>query len=445
MIGFETIGNATITVFDHIPVLSTDPWIDGNPYFGSWTHKVKIPEEQKQNIIKSKYIWLSHGHPDHIDQVSFRYLKNSILLIPDHYGDRIFDFFNKDFNTIKLKSNEWFQVSKNVRIKSFADWNQDASILIEINKTDVLLNLNDGDLFGWKQTIKKILKNYKNRFLLKLLNWGDADMINFYDESGNFIKPPDSNKPALGKRYARLMKNYNCNYAIPFSSMHQYVRSDSIHMNQFTTPLSKHNEGFNSNFGELLPPYIIWDTIKSDFQKIKIDKEVTTIKSPEEFGDNYSDQLDLDESQQIVNYFKRFKHLKENIGGITFLVGGKELNIKLSEEKSHIIFEAPRNSLITSINNDIFDDMLIGNFMKTTLINISGLYPHFTPYVTKYGDNGNAYSIEELGEYFNYYKINSANFWIDMLKYKTEGIVRNYLSNNSDQIKFLKKIKQRFF
>ena len=27
--------------------------------------------------------------------------------------------------------------------------------------------------------IKKIIKNYKNRFLLKLINWGDADMINF--------------------------------------------------------------------------------------------------------------------------------------------------------------------------------------------------------------------------------------------------------------------------
>ena len=31
MIGFETIGNATVTVFDDNPVLTTDPWINGNP------------------------------------------------------------------------------------------------------------------------------------------------------------------------------------------------------------------------------------------------------------------------------------------------------------------------------------------------------------------------------------------------------------------------------
>ena len=27
MIGFETIGNATVTVFDDEPILTTDPWI----------------------------------------------------------------------------------------------------------------------------------------------------------------------------------------------------------------------------------------------------------------------------------------------------------------------------------------------------------------------------------------------------------------------------------
>lgn len=45
MLGFETIGNATITVFDDTPILTTDPWIDGKPYFGSCCNKYKIPKE----------------------------------------------------------------------------------------------------------------------------------------------------------------------------------------------------------------------------------------------------------------------------------------------------------------------------------------------------------------------------------------------------------------
>tara|TARA_B100000965_G_scaffold405897_1_gene441785 strand:+ start:11107 stop:12444 length:1338 start_codon:yes stop_codon:yes gene_type:complete len=445
MIGFETIGNATITVFDDIPVLTTDPWIDGNPYFGSWTHQYEVPSEQKENISKSKYIWLSHGHPDHIDQESFKYLKDSILLIPDHYGDRIFNFFNKDYKTIKLKSNQWFTISNNVRIKSFADWNQDASLIIEIMKKDIILNVNDGDLFGWKSTIKNIVKEYKNRFLLKLINWGDADMINFYDESGNFIAPPQANKPGLGKNYSRLLKNYNCNYAIPFSSMHRYIRSDSVHMNNFITPLDSHSDGFESTHGELFPAYIVWDSIKEDYEKIKVNKNDSILKKPEDFGDNYTDELTADDIKMITDYFKSFKKLSHYYGTITFVVGKKELNIKLSNKKSQVYFECPRKSLITAIKYEIFDDMLIGNFMKTTLVNTKSLYPYFTPIVTKYGDNGGAKSIEDLSEYFNYYKMNSANYWRDMLTYNTEGLVRYYLNKDSNLIKMSKNLKQRFF
>ena len=61
-----------------------------------------------------------------------------------------------------------------------------------------------------------------------------------------------------------------------------------------------------------------------------------------------------------------------------------------------IRFSAPKNSLVTAIKNEIFDDMLIGNFMKTQLINIRSLYPDFTPYVAKYADNGMAKNKIEL-------------------------------------------------
>ena len=89
MIGFETIGNATVTVFDDMPILCTDPWLTGSPYYGSWSHQQKIPKTQLDNIKQCKYVWLSHGHPDHIDDESIKHLTNATFLIPDHYGNRI--------------------------------------------------------------------------------------------------------------------------------------------------------------------------------------------------------------------------------------------------------------------------------------------------------------------------------------------------------------------
>ena len=129
---------------------------------------------------------------------------------------------------------------------------------------------------------------------------------------------------------------------------------------------------------------------------------------------------------------------------MSFKVGRSEFNIKFSNKKEGIQFETPRNSLIYSIKNNIFDDLLIGNFMKVKLINVPSLYPDFTPYVTKYGDNGLSSSKEELKKYFNYYKFNSANFWLDFLKLKTEQIIRNKIENYSSIYYFARKIKRSF-
>ena len=70
--------------------------------------------------------------------------------------------------------------------------------------------------------------------------------------------------------------------------------------------------------------------------------------------------------------------------------------------------EAPRHSFVLAVKNQIFDDILIGNFMKTTFHGkwhappegtISPFYPDFTPYVCKYADNGRAKSKIELAAY----------------------------------------------
>jgi hypothetical protein len=196
-LGFETIGNATLTVFDDAkPILTTDPWVEGNPYFGSWGHAYEIPKNHKENIYNSSYMWISHGHPDHLDSLSIEQFKDTIFLIPDHYGNRIYNgMIEEGFNAQIIPSNERMQLSPNVRAKSLADWNQDAALLLAIGDDDIVLDLNDGDAFGWSKQIKKEIRKFKNRFLPKLCSWGDSDMINVYDVNGKFIDPPAAEKP----------------------------------------------------------------------------------------------------------------------------------------------------------------------------------------------------------------------------------------------------------
>ena len=58
---------------------------------------------------------------------------------------------------------------------------------------------------------------------------------------------------------------------------------------------------------------------------------------------------------------------------------------------------------MTCIEDELFGDLLIGNYMRTTLYNVEALYPNFTPFVAKYGDNGGAKTKRELARYFGHY------------------------------------------
>ena len=59
---------------------------------------------------------------------------------------------------------------------------------------------------------------------------------------------------------------------------------------------------------------------------------------------------------------------------------------------------------MTAVKYRVFDDLLIGNFMKVTLHGGAGLYPDFSPYLAKYADNGGARTRDELATYFHAYR-----------------------------------------
>ena len=95
--GFETIGNATLICYDRAPVLVTDPWIVGSAYFGSWILSHEIPAEQMNAIKNCEYVWISHGHPDHLSVESLNMLRNKKILLPDHVGSRIVDVMRQEW------------------------------------------------------------------------------------------------------------------------------------------------------------------------------------------------------------------------------------------------------------------------------------------------------------------------------------------------------------
>ena len=418
-LGFETIGNATVIAHDGRPVLATDPWIAGAPYFGSWGMSHAIPPEQMAAIRGADYIWFSHGHPDHLNAESLELLRDRRILIPTHVGGRIRkDLENQGYNVKEVPSAEWLRLSDRIRIMCLPDYNQDAVLLVEIGDA-LVVNANDASGLGWMPLIKRTIRSYKRSFLMCLTGFGDADMINFFDESGQRIPPPaiarkQSGSP-LGQWVARLCDSYGVTHFVPFSSMHRYQREDSLWANECATPPDAHAVGFQSKRATILPPFVRYDVASDRVEAINPPAMPAPVLSPKEFGDDWSEDLEKDELALAERYFRSIEHLSACLDYVNLRVGGRDHVIALSRRKfgRGVTFESPRHSLVTALGYEIVDDLLIGNFMKTTLHGrwpATRLYPDFSPYVAKYADNGHAKTKQELNAYFAEYRRRTGAF-----------------------------------
>lgn len=405
-LGFETIGNATLICHDRRPILVTDPWLNGSAYFGSWGLSHEVPAEVLEDIKNCEYVWISHGHPDHLSPRSLESLRDKHFLLADHVGGRIKDgLTDRGLNVTVLKDRIWYSVSDRIKILSIADYNQDSILIVDIGG-HLILNFNDANDNGWGRFVKRLIRNYPVTFHLQLLS-NDADMINIWREDGTFVGaklPPRNVGPGVG----RLTSEWGTRYFIPFSSLHVYQRADSIWANKYRIHLANYPIGFESKSSQILPAFIRYDLENNSFVELNPPERTTEPLAPENFGDWWDEPLEPEDGSKISQYFKSISHLEEFFDFIAVRVGGKEHVVELARSrfKRGLTFEAPRNSLMTAIENEIFDDLLIGNFMKTTLhgdFPRRSLYPHFSPYVAKYADNGLAKSKEELDAYFKQY------------------------------------------
>ena len=82
-------------------------------------------------------------------------------------------------------------------------------------------------------------------------------------------------------------------------------------MNKFVTPLNEHYNNYKNINGELLPAFIKWYADEEDYKKIEPVKNLNNEEKIENFGDNWSDELDkkIKRSERLffkVPSFKKF-------------------------------------------------------------------------------------------------------------------------------------------
>jgi hypothetical protein len=193
-----------------------------------------------------------------------------------------------------------------------------------------------------------------------------------------------------------------------------------------------------------------YDCTTDSWEGIKPRAAPEAAHEPSDFGDDWRESLEPGDFEMVTRYFGSIERLTRAIDWLTIRVGGVDhvVDIGGSRTGRGITFEAPRASLMRAVEMEIFDDLLIGNFMRTTLHGKwprSGLYPGFTPYVTKYADNGRARTSAELHAYFAEYRRRlGLTTWLrSVVEQRAKNGIRARLPVDSGAYRAVKRVYSR--
>jgi hypothetical protein len=134
---------------------------------------------------------------------------------------------------------------------------------------------------------------------------------------------------------------------------------------------------------------------------------------------------------------------------IRFTVAGESKTFNMKEGASPtsskprgVNFIVPRNSLMETVKYGYFDDLLIGNFMKTQLINMK-LYPKFSPYLAKFGGSAKVYTrLQLLKFFFHYFRLSPVSYVRSRIESIWVYTLRNSLRNALIDLGLLKVVKR---
>jgi Beta-lactamase superfamily domain len=422
---FETLGNATILFSaDDSPVLATDPWLKGTCYFGSWALDYPLDAQQIQRIQNAQYIWVSHGHPDHLHPESLQIIPKSVkFLIPDHYNSDIYDYLsNLGFDTQIVRYRSWIRLHDQLELLCLDNENQDAILVVRFGNS-LIINVNDSPFCGEWRFLHNLTKQHQNDrvFLLQLCSI-DADMRNFVDETGERIGPrPEELKPGAVREVARGAWKLGAKFFCCSSSQHLYVRSDSIWANEFRISWADMHRYWDRPEVELVPPFVTVDLVGGTYVENHPSHVSDLSQITDSTGDDdWDEALTAGEKAAVANFFRQFVLLKRYLAFIEVVVGSERLLVQLGRRfpgyrrrnGPGVTFYVPRNSLLKVVECGYFDDLLIGNFMRTQLHGDASLYPFVTPIIAKIGGNARVYgAVDYLRFRLRYLRRNPAGFF----------------------------------
>lgn len=232
MTKIEFVNHASVLISHEDISVLTDPWYEGDVFNKGWNLLVSQNDKQTKELLdRTKYIWVTHEHPDHF-AVSFfiknreQIIKKNIkILFQKTLDSRVTKFLrSKSFDVIELDNNKTFSLSDSFKVRVIkVDFNDSAQIF-EIGGKRII-NLNDCP-FDNKKELNKFAKKS-----------GDADLILSQFSYAAWKGGKDNKKWRENAAKEKLdmlylqAKALNCNKIIPFASFIYFSNKENMYLN----------------------------------------------------------------------------------------------------------------------------------------------------------------------------------------------------------------------
>lgn len=381
----QTVAHATLLISaerDGRPLLATDPWLLGSCYWRSWWLANPPNESTIDRVGSSRYIYITHEHPDHFHVPSLRRIGTGPkILLPDFLDMQMDRFLRDDlgFEVHRLKPNEWTDLAPGVQVLSLPYPSNDSVLLVN-TPTALVINLNDVkperiflDRLG--ETTRKV---DKPRVVLRSYSLAGPSNSYFVDGDRR-TSPTPRNFVQAAFRHARAVGG---DYFAPFASQAVFRREDSRWANDVKVDYAL-LEKFWKPGPKLLPPYVTLDLETFDF--VSADPpDLPEPQDPAKQRDLIADAHLRDDTEALLpEDIEKLERIldEERVAllilfprGLAFAIGDRRLvyrprpgTLRESDDWTGATVELPLAPFRDAVTYGHFTDLFIGLFVRIHL------------------------------------------------------------------------------
>jgi hypothetical protein len=303
----QTLGHATLVLFeDGRPLLATDPWLVGSVYWRSWWLERYPTAEELDLIASTRYLYVTHSHPDHFHPPSLRRLGRPHTLHPTLPHYRVPDYLRSEgFPADLLQPFRRYSLTDQVVVTSIPCFLDDSILIIETPNATVI-DVNDANPSG--QLLRFLHDTLEPKpVVIVLKSYSPASSaVGTYR---NGFRTPLREKRDYVRRAEEISAMLDATHYVPFASQAFFSRQDSLWANEHKVTYEDLVEHWTSSSIKLCRPFARVDLGTGTFsedetsktlsleseqhEKIQVrEKEEADFSLPDDFPERLAEYLD---------------------------------------------------------------------------------------------------------------------------------------------------------